>query len=93
MELLNRLKALFSSETTESPASEPTPGVDYKGFLITPAPIRNGNLYRVAAMISKGEKNHHLIRADELGEVQECIDLSLRKARLTIDQQGEDIFL
>lgn len=91
MSLLDIIKGCFG----EAAAKQPAPTVEaenYQGFLITPAPIKKGDLYRVAATICKGEQTHQLIRADEMSNLQECTELSLRKARLMIDQQGDSIF-
>ncbi|MEH6824780.1 MAG: HlyU family transcriptional regulator [Motiliproteus sp.] len=90
MGLRRRLKAFFGVTAAAQPAAIATE--EYKGFLITPAPIKKGNLYLAAATISKGDKSHALIRADEIGNFQECCALSLRKARLMIDQQGDELF-
>ncbi len=92
MGLLDRLTALFGATEKKQPAPTPATTDTYQGFLITALPIKKGNLYRVAATISKGKRSHQLIRADEMSNEQECIALSLRKARLMIDQQGEKIF-
>jgi len=93
MGLLASIKRLFSATDSETaPSIAVTKTETYRDFLITPTPIKNGNLYRVSATISKGEQTHHLIRADEMSDQQECIALSLRKARLMIDQQGESLF-
>ena len=94
MSLLDIFKGFFSGTAAAQPepAAEKAEPQDYKGFLITAAPIKKGNLYRVAATISKGEQTHQLIRADEMSNLQECTALSLRKARLMIDQQGDRLF-
>ncbi|MFT5720660.1 MAG: hypothetical protein ACI9W6_000960 [Motiliproteus sp.] len=94
MSLLDVLKGFFGETTanTTAPAAAQAEAEAYQGFLITPAPIKKGNLYRVAATISKGEQTHQLIRADEMSNLQECTEFSLRKARLMIDQQGDRLF-
>jgi hypothetical protein len=75
------------------PAAEPT---EYKGFEITPGPIKEGSTYRIAARIEKevgGElKSHQLIRADTLGDLDAANEASLNKARQVIDEQGERLF-
>ncbi|MEH6473492.1 MAG: HlyU family transcriptional regulator [Halopseudomonas sp.] len=90
MSLLSMLKMLLTAPAAEQPATAITE--EYKGFTITPAPIKQAALYRVAATISKGDQSHQLIRADEMSDHQECVECSLRKARLMIDQQGDSLF-
>lgn len=93
MGLITVLKSLLGSGASPGAADQPAAdSIDYKGFQISPAPIKNGHMYRVAATISKDEETHQLIRADEMADRQTCIDVSLRKARDMIDQQGDNIF-
>jgi hypothetical protein len=73
-------------------ATTPTTGEDYKGFRITPGPLREGGQYRVAARIEKGGQSHDLIRADTTTSLEEATVISLAKARQMIDQQGEGLF-
>ncbi len=92
MSLLSRL---FGSKSTEP---EPAAGKseEYKGFRITPDPIREGSTYRVAARIEKMVDGtlctHRLIRADTMGSLDEATSASLGKARQVIDEQGDKIF-
>jgi hypothetical protein len=86
---------LFGSPS-DSPKAAPAEAEDYKGFRITPAPIREGSHYRVAARIEKevgGEtRRHELIRADTVAALDEAVRLSTLKARQMIDEQGERLF-
>jgi len=92
MGFLSGLKSLFAS-TTDPVAADP---VEYNGFIITPAPMPEGRQYRVAATITKGEgestKTHTFIRSDVVGNRDECIEITIRKAQRAIDQSGEHIF-
>lgn len=97
MGLFDSLKGLFGgnengSKGTEQQQAYEEQSIDYNGFHITPAPIKTGNSYRVAATITKDDKEHHLIRADEMPSLQDCIEISLRKSKQMIDQQGEGLF-
>lgn len=84
-------KSLFGSKAPDTPAAEAA-GEDYNGFRITPAPIREGGQFRVAARIGKDGRVHQLIRADTMGSEDEARAASIRKARQVIDEQGERIF-
>lgn len=86
------LKKLFGGGGSASEAPVET----YEGFRITLAPEKEGDAYRVGAMIEKevgGEiKTHHLIRADTMQGLEAAQEASLRKAKQMIDEQGERIF-
>ena len=91
--MLTRLfKRLFAT-TPGPPAFSVT---EYKGFSIRPDPIREGELWRVAAEVSKSVEGqlrvHRLIRADTLPDRDAAAQTALAKARLVIDQQGEALF-
>ena len=75
------------------PAGEP---VEHKGYVITPTPFTEGGQYQTCGVISKvvdGEtKEHRFIRADRFPARQDAIDVTVRKARQVIDEQGDRIF-
>lgn len=68
----------------------------YKGFTITPTPIRDGENFRISARIEKevdGEvRTHTLIRADTLDDPERAVLASAGKARQLIDEQGDRLF-
>jgi hypothetical protein len=77
--------------------SGPEPQAEsYKGFAITPTPIREGTRYRISAKIVKevaGQtKTHTLIRADTLESLDAAAEASTAKAKVLIDQQGDRLF-
>lgn len=87
-------KKLFGGGTS---APEPqAEAVAYKSFRITPAPLREGDSYRIAALIEaevEGEtKSHQLVRADVIRDRDEAIAASVRKAQQMIDEQGVRLF-
>lgn len=94
MGLLSALKSLFSNNTDVSEKVSDT--IEYNGFSIVPAPIAEGGQFRVAATISKGKdetlQTHTFIRSDVLANRDECINVTIRKAQMTIDQSGDGIF-
>ena len=69
---------------------------DYKGFIITPTPAKEGPRYRIGARIEKeinGEiKTHSLIRADTLEDLTTANEASIGKAKQMIDEQGDRLF-
>ena len=80
-------------EAKAEPASEP---VEHKGFLIRPAPFVEDGQHQTCGIISKeidGEiKEHRFISADRFASRDAAIEVTLRKARQLIDEQGERIF-
>ena len=87
------LSRLFGQGDAPGKSAEP---VVYQDFAIFPEPIRDGGKWRVGARIEKeiaGElKTHQLIRADTLESEEAAIEVSTRKAKQVIDEQGERLF-
>ncbi len=89
MSLLSSLKTLFSAASASEVTVDP---VEYNGYKILPTPQKKDGQYRIAAVISKGDKEHQFIRCDLVMDLDECIEVTLFKAKMTIDQQGDSIF-
>lgn len=93
MSFLKRLFGLGSAEAPAAPASE---AVEYKGFRIRPAPFKEGAQFQTCALIDKTvdgvAKEHRLIRADRFASLDDARDVSLRKAKQMIDEQGDRLF-
>ncbi|EIE53097.1 hypothetical protein C357_00544 [Citreicella sp. 357] len=88
------LKKLFGGgNTVPAPQAD---AVAYKDFRITPSPLKEGDGFRIAALIEAevaGEtKSHQLVRADVIRDRDDAIEASLRKARQMIDEQGVRLF-
>ncbi|MFP8965129.1 HlyU family transcriptional regulator [Pokkaliibacter sp. CJK22405] len=97
MGLLDSIAKLFGGNgSSGAVAQDSAEALEYKGFEIVPQPRKVGAQYGVGATISKevdGErKEHYLIRSDQVGSRQDCIDLTVIKAKRTIDEQGERLF-
>ena len=90
MSWLSNLFGGGSSSAAEADA------VEHEGFKITSTPIREGNEYRICAVIEKeiaGEvKTHKLIRADTVGGLEAAQTASINKAKQLIDQIGDQLF-
>ena len=90
MSLFSRL---FGSSEPKANAFETE---EYKGFAVTPEPVKESGGHRISARIEKefdGEtKIHHLIRADVCSNLDEARSLSLAKAKQIIDQEGDRLF-
>ncbi len=91
------LKSLFGIGGEAAPGeAAPAAEQEYKGFLIRAAPFKAENQYQTCAIITKeigGEtKEHRLIRADRFASLDDAVDVSFRKARQMIDEQGDRLF-
>ncbi|MDI3336303.1 HlyU family transcriptional regulator [Defluviimonas aestuarii] len=87
------LSRLFAGSSGDKPEAEP---VLHEGFRIFVDPIKESAGFRVAARIEKeigGEvRVHRMVRADTVSTAEAAAEMTLRKAKSLIDQQGESIF-
>lgn len=92
MVLGKMFSALFGESSGQEPPGDP---VDYKGFVIEPAPILEDGKYRTAGYISgelDGETRRiQFIRADQCNTRDEAIELAIFKGSQIIDQQGQSL--
>jgi hypothetical protein len=89
MSLLSRL---FGGKPRADAPEAATEAEDYKGFRITPKPIREGGQHRVAARIEKDGRVHDLVRADTMASLEDATAISRAKAKQMIDEQGDRLF-
>jgi hypothetical protein len=80
---------LFGGGGGQSSASKT---LEYKGFLITAEPYKDGGQYQLAGVITKDGKSHRFVRADKFTDAGEAADFALSKGQLIVDQQGERMF-
>lgn len=97
MGFFSAITSLFSGNASDSTkTADVEASIEYKGFSITPGPIPEGRQYRVGATITKGAddtlQTHNFIRSDVVASRDECINMAIRKAKITIDQTGDKIF-
>jgi len=97
MGFLSTLTSLFSSDNKNAPEAAPVEeSTEYKGFTITPSPISEGGQYRLSAAITKQineqQQTHTFIRSDVVASRDDCIEMTIRKAKIAIDQMGDSIF-
>lgn len=89
-------KLLGGGGNESAAAAQAEEPVDYKGFMITAAPINEGGQFRTAGHIGKiidgEEKSVQFIRADNHSDRDSAVTHSERKAQQIIDEQGEAIF-
>ena len=83
------LKNLFGGGQAQPVA---TKSLEYKGFLISAEPYKDGGQYQLAGVISKDGKSYRFVRADKFSDANQAADIALAKGQLIIDQQGERIF-
>jgi hypothetical protein len=92
MSWFSRLFGGNSDPAPQSGAGAASGREDYNGFAITPGPIKDGGQFRVAARIEKDGKTHEMIRADTMASLEQATEISVRKARQMIDEQGDRLF-
>jgi hypothetical protein len=89
------LSALFG-KLALSPAEKVVEAVDYKGFIIRPAPFKSEAGYQTAGTIERDiggvRKEHRFIRADAFASFDDAVTFTLSKARQMVDLQGERMF-
>lgn len=82
-------------EAKEAPAKAET-ATEHEGYLIHPAPRRQGSSWLIAATITKafpdGEKQHEFIRADTYTDRDDAVAACIRKAKQIIAEQGDNMF-
>ena len=86
-------KKLFGGGGVKTAKAEP---VEHNGYLIVAAPMNEGGQFRVCGKITKDidgeQKEHTLIRADTLPSLEAATEMTVRKAKQVIDEQGDRIF-
>ena len=97
--MLGWLSRLFGATGSPRATSQPVPllSLEYQGYQIHAEPQAEGGQFRLAGRICRqidGEEKQHLfIRADLFTDQQQAAQLMVDKAKIAIDQQGDDLFL
>jgi len=94
---LSTLLGKFFGGGDKSPAAaEAAPSIDYNGFTITAAPIKEGGQFRTAGTIAKEIdgtlQSVQFIRADNHSDRDGAVSHSERKGQQIVDEQGDGIF-
>lgn len=70
--------------------------VEHEGYQILSTPMKDGGQFRVCGIISKEvdgvKKEHTLIRADILPSIEAANEMTVKKAKQMIREQGDRIF-
>ena len=77
------LKKLFGGG---SETSQPAKTLEYKGYVISAVPYKDGGQYQLAGEITKDGKTHRFVRADKFTDANEAADFALAKGQLIVDQ-------
>jgi hypothetical protein len=92
---MSLLSALFGKLAPTPSESVPDP-VDYKGFVIRPAPFKTDGQYQTAGTIERDidgvRKEHRFIRADAFASLADAVTFTVAKAQQMIDLQGDRMF-
>ena len=84
---MSLLSKLFNKSTAKDTDPE-----TYKGFTITPHPMKDGSQWRMSAVVAKDGRSYHLIRADTLATEAAAHEAAVAKAKQLIDQMGDGLF-
>ena len=94
--VMSFFKRLFGISATPKEGGAPVSTIEYEGFEISATPQADSGQFRLYGTISKvidGEtKTHTLIRADLLPDADQCSQVTVRKAKQVIDEQGNKLF-
>ena len=89
------LRPFLESSRRRRPKKPPEP-VEYKGFIIRPAPFRADGQFQTAGTIEREvdgvRKEHRFIRADAFASFDDAVTFTLAKARQMVDLQGDRMF-
>jgi hypothetical protein len=83
------LKKLFGGGTAQTTVAKT---LEYKGYLISAEPYKDGGQYQLAGTVSKEGKSHRFVRADKFTDAGEAAEFAIAKGQLIVDQQGDRMF-
>lgn len=90
------LRRLFGGGASGGAEQKTEEAVAYKGYMIRPAPQREGSRWLTAGVITKDfdgtVKEHRYIRSDIYGDRQTAVEFSLTKGQQIVDLEGDRIF-
>ena len=92
------LKRLFGGGASADAAPPATVAkqIEHKGFVVSAAPYKADGQYQTCGIVSKEiggvVKEHKFIRADRFASLDDAVDVSLKKGRQLVDEQGEKMF-
>lgn len=70
--------------------------IEHNGFSVRATPFKQDGQWQCCGVISKevdgAVKEHRFIRADRFTALDDAIDISLRKGKQMIDEQGDRVF-
>ena len=92
--MIKFLKSIFSSSRKKQIPE--VAAIEYEGFNILPTPKKVNGGWSTEATISKEIdgviQSHHFIRADTTSSQDGAIELTISKAKVMIDQVGDQMF-
>lgn len=91
------LKRLFGGGSEASKASDTAvKEIEHNGFRIRATPFKEGGQFQTCGIISKEigglVKEYRFIRADRFASLDDAVDVSFKKGKQLIEEQGESIF-
>ncbi|MGE0120208.1 MAG: HlyU family transcriptional regulator [Dongiaceae bacterium] len=90
------VRGLFGSKESGTESAPAAEAIEHEGYLIRPAPRRQGSSWLTAGSIAKqfpdGLKEHQFVRADTFADRETAATFAVSKARQIIAEQGDRMF-
>jgi hypothetical protein len=90
------LRRIFSSKAPGAGKQAVEETVPYKGYMVRPAPQKEGSQWLVAGVITKTVddevKEHKFVRGDLYPSREGAVEYSITKGQQIIDLEGDRIF-
>lgn len=90
------LRRIFSSKAPGAGKQAVEETVPYKGYMVRPAPQKEGSQWLVAGVITKTDgdavKEHKFVRSDMYPSRESAVEFSLYKGQQIIDLEDDRIF-
>ncbi|AYD00826.1 HlyU family transcriptional regulator [Neorhizobium sp. NCHU2750] len=94
--IFSSLFSTFSGKDKPAKAAREIEPVAYKDCRIFPAPLAEGNQFRLAGRIEKDVNGEtlvrNIIRADMFSSMEDAVTFTISKAEQVIDQNGASLF-
>ncbi len=90
------VRGLFGSRESGTQSAPDASATEHEGYLIRPAPRRQGSSWLTAGSIAKqfpeGIKEHQFVRADTFADREAAAAFAISKAKQIIAEQGDRMF-
>ncbi|MCE1236334.1 MAG: HlyU family transcriptional regulator [Hyphomicrobiales bacterium] len=93
---MSLLKRLFGLGGAAAPKEEKAPTLEIGGHVVTATPYQEAGQWQLCGVISKEidgvRKEHRFVRADRFTDRDTAVDMVFVKARMIVEQMGDEIY-